>query len=66
MENNLVNFYAKLGLAGLLTSLKINDPQNTVFFNPGSYSQSSSHLALTYGAGIEYLVKPRFAIYTHQ
>ena len=31
MENNLVNFYAKLGLAGLLTSLKINDPQNTVF-----------------------------------
>ncbi len=60
-DNDLLNIFAKLGVAGLHSSLNVNDPNNAVFFNQGSYTQSSTNAALTYGAGVQYQLNSKLS-----
>ena len=54
LEQEKINIFAKLGIAGLFSTLNIEDPSNSIFFLPTNYSQSSAEPALTYGAGVQY------------
>ena len=54
VENDLLNIYAKVGLAALFTNLTVNDQNGSIFFNEGNYHQDTTMLGITYGIGCIY------------
>lgn len=58
-DNDRFNVFAKIGAAAMFSTLEVDDPNNVIFFNPGSYSQSTTRAALTYGAGVNYQYNER-------
>jgi opacity protein-like surface antigen len=61
LTESKINLFAKLGIAVINSQLSINDPNGSIFFNPGSYSTTTNDPALTYGVGAEYLFTKNIA-----
>ena len=62
LDNEKINIFAKFGVAALFSTFTVNDPEGAVFFNPGSYFQSTTEPGLTYGAGVQYRYTPTISV----
>ncbi|MCX7116601.1 MAG: outer membrane beta-barrel protein [Legionellales bacterium] len=62
LDQEKFNLYAKLGVAALFSTFKVDDPNSLVFLFPGSYSQNSAEPALTYGLGLQYQFNPHASL----
>ena len=52
--NDKFNLFAKLGLAKVHSTMEVNDPNGSIFFNPGSYQLTSTEPGLIYAIGALY------------